>query len=341
MKKIRILSLILALLTVVSLLTACKKEEEGPAPTSTENVTLNLVDRGVAKYVIVYDYAAGYEVRNAVKTLVEGLKANHNADIAVKECFLDREDPADVPEANEILIGMTNREESRAAFQNLRSNDWVMEARGTRLVLGSSSDAGTVMALFNFMNDYVYEQGDRNLVREYNRGNASGAVLPSLSFTSADNKVSQGTYSYSKAIMADARMDSYVLIYPKRGEFSDQGKAIADDLRSYISRETGYELDVYKDTRLWGDYEILIGDTIRTDDGLYRTVGDNEYLIKLVKRTVTYEDGSAHEGAQLFIIFGKNAADAALAAFKKKVMPSSQTPIELILPDGFTVEGTV
>ena len=136
-------------------------------------------------------------------------------------------------------------------------------------------------------------------------------------------------------------MDSYVLIYTKIGEFADQSKDLADDLRTHISRETGYELDMYKDTRCWGDYEILIGDTIRTDAGLYATIGDNQYLIKVVKRTVTYEDGSQHEGAQVLILFGKNAAAAALNAFKKEFMPSSQTPIDLNIADGYTIQGTV
>lgn len=342
MKKIRILSLILALLMVATLLAACKDEEDpegGEAPTA--ETTLTLIDKGAAKYVIVHDYSVGYEVREAINTLVQAIKANHNADVVVKECFNDREDPSDIPEDNEILVGMTNREESREALKGLRSNDWIMEVRGTRLVLGSSADAGTVAAIFQFMNAYVYEQGNRTTVRAYNMGDTS-VVLPSLVIGTANNTSAQGTYSYNpNALIADARVDSYVLIYTKRGEFADESKDLAEELRTHISRETGYELDMYKDTRCWGDYEILIGDTERTDAGLYSTIGDNQYLIKVQKRTVTYEDGSQHEGAQILILFGKNAANAALNAFKKEFMPSNQTPIDLNIADGFTLQGGV
>ncbi|MBQ2807137.1 MAG: hypothetical protein IJA78_00945 [Clostridia bacterium] len=342
MKKIRILSLILALFMMAALLVACKKDEDpnaGSAPVA--ETTLTLIDKGAAKYTIVHDYEVGYEVREAINTLVQAIKANHNADVVVKECFNDREVPSDVPEDNEILVGMTNREESRDALKDLRSNDWVMEVRGSRLVLGSSADAGTVAAIFEFMNAFVYEQGNRNIVREYNMGDTS-IELPSLVFGTANNTSGKGTYSYNpNALIADARVDSYVIIYTKNGELADESKSFADELRTHISRETGYELDVYKDTRCWGDFEILIGDTVRTDAGLCADIDDNEYLIKVTKRTVKYDDGSEHEGAQVLVLFGKNAKDAALNAFKKEFMPSSQTPIDLNIADGFTLKGTV
>ena len=57
MKKIRILSLVLALLMVVTLLAACKKDEEPDGGNAPAESTLTLIDKGAAKYVIVHDYS--------------------------------------------------------------------------------------------------------------------------------------------------------------------------------------------------------------------------------------------------------------------------------------------
>ena len=327
MKFTRILSLCLALLMVASLLAACKPAEE-PEPEPEGPNTWNIITEGITEYVIVRDYKASNEIIDAVNSMVTSIKLNIGADVTIKECFNDLEDePLDVETEKEILVGMTNREESAQALNGMRSRDYTISMHGEKLIIGGGGDSGTVTAITKFLNDYVAEQGNRFAVKQ--------GEMQNLVITTKNSITETGKYSYSSTQMAGVRVDSFSLIYPKNTSNSNDCKIFAETLSDHISKECGFELKVYKDTRYWCDYEILIGDTIRTDDDLVKSLGPDEYYIKLVKTEVTYEDGSTHPGAQLFICFGKNAMDAALKAFTKTVMPVTSEVTTFSLPENF------
>lgn len=328
MKLIRLLALMLAVLLLATFCTSCalfpdpdaksgENEEEDPDAVKEEKV-LQIVTTGVTSYVIVRDYKAGNSVIEACNRIVDAILKYTGATITIKECFNDREDETDIPEAKEILVGRTNRPESEQALKGLRSNDWVMGIYGSeRLVLGSPSDNGTMTVATEFLNQFVYEQGNKYEVKNGN--------MQSLTFSESQNRGATATYSYSLFQMQEARIDSYLLVYPKEVTAAntadaDVCKSFATDLRTYISKEAGYELEMRKDTRAYGDYEILVGDTTRTDESLAERLGPDDYLIKLIKNG---------EGAQLIILFGTNARDAAMTAFKKEVLKPQKEEQEL------------
>lgn len=323
MKLFRMIALVLAMLMVVSLFAACKKEPEAPPSDPTpEATTLELVTQGVANFVIVRDYKAGGDVLNAVEQIVSAIKTFTGADVTVKECYSDREDETDVVTDNEILVGTTNREESINALKGKRSNDWVLGVYGKKLVVGSPSDAGTLRAAVKFLNEFIYEQGNKYEVKTYNETNGKEGSLQSLTFSTTQNLSETGTYSYSLFEVMGARIDSFVLISAKK---DDAAENLAGNLCTYISKETGYELEMKKDTRCYADYEILIGNTERTDDALADQIGPDDYYIK-VNQTAT--------GAQIIILFGENAQSKAYEVFRKEIMPASKTPIQKNLENG-------
>ena len=345
MKFTRILAFILALVTVALPLVSCAQqegeenffvstfnsvksfftgeEEDDTADEQTET-TLDMITRGKTEYVIVRDYKASNKILEAVNGLVASIKVNIGADVTVKECYNDLEnEPSDIVTKHEILIGVTNRKESTEAMKGLRSKDYTISVHGTKLVIGGNGEAGTVAAIAKFINDVVVLQG--------NRFSVSQGDLQNLTYSSANNIYSNGTYSYSSALVAGARIDSFGIIYPKNATNAEECKKFASELSAHISNETGYDLSVYKDTRAWCDYEILIGDTIRTEDGLVQSLGNDEYYIKLVKTEVTYEDGSKHPGATIQILYGENAAKAAMTAFQKQFLPALVETGEFVL----------
>lgn len=324
MKMLRVMALILAMLMVVSLLAACKKEPE-PEPEAT---TLNLVTQGVSNYVIVRDYKAGGDVLNAVESIVSAIKTFTGADVTVKECYSDRQDENDTVTDNEILVGMTNREESINALKGKRSNDWVLGVYGNKLVVGSPSDTGTLRAATKFLNEFIYEQGNRYEVKSYVESNGKEGSLQSLSFSTTQNLAESGTYSYSLFEVLGARIDSFAIIYAKNDDHSNLCSDLANNISTYISKQAGYELEVKKDTRCYADYEILIGNTERTDDALADAIGPDDYYIKL---------NQTENGAQLIILFGENAMSQAYRAFCDQVMPTSKTPIQKNLENGLLV----
>ena len=331
MKFTRILALVLALLMVAVPLASCNRDENPAEQTPdapAEEVNLDLITRGKTEYVIVRDYKASNAVLDAVNSLIASIKVNIGADITVKECYNDLENnSSDVESKAEILIGVTNRKESIEALEGLRSKDYTISVHGTKLVIGGAGEEGTVAAIAKFINDVVVLQG--------NRFSVSQGDLQNLSYSSANNIHSDGTYSYNSAAILNARIDSYGIIFPKNADNSEECKKFANELSAYISRETGYDLAVYKDTRAWCDYEILIGDTIRTEEGLVKSLGNDEYYIKLVKTEVTYEDGTTHPGARLTICFGRNAYEAAMKAFTGQIMPVTGEPVPFTMEENF------
>lgn len=336
MKLTRILSLILALLMVVATLAACKPEEQTDVDEEyleeeeEQGTTLNLIDEGITEYVLVRDYKASNAVINAVNSMVDSIKSNIGADITIKECFNDLEDePLDVVTEKEILIGMTNRPESIEALDGMRSKDYTISNHGTKLVIGGGGEEGTIAAITRFLNDFIAEQGDRFAVKNGEYQNLVVTPAMEINFT--------GQYSYNSISMLGVSLDSFGLIYPKHADNSLECKNIAAQIAAHVAKEGGYELKTYKDTRYWCDYEILIGDTIRTDDDLVDSLGKDEYYIRLIKTEVTYEDDSKHPGGQLIICFGDNAAAAALEAFKTKVLPVLVEPTTLALEENFEV----
>jgi hypothetical protein len=352
MKTVRILALILALLMMVMAFAACKPTEEPVTPPETPvepeipdtpeepeepeepagEKVLQLVDTGVTDYVIVRDYKASQAVVDAINNLVKSIKEDTGADIVVKECFIDRpEEPLNAESEKEILVGMTTRAESATALKGLLAADYTLSVHGEKLVVGGGGDAGTIAALTVLLNKHVHEKGNRYQVKD--------GILQSIAFSEKENEGVRGVYSYSRFFMMDARVDSYYMFYPKGVELEQTYKQMAEELQKHIMTETGYELDVYKDNRGWADYEILIGETARTPEELYADLADNEYVIQLVKTQVTYEDGSVHDGATLYVCFGKDAYAAAKVAFTKEFMPASTTMLEKDITEPFTLRG--
>ncbi|MBR6728390.1 MAG: hypothetical protein IKM08_09385 [Clostridia bacterium] len=360
MKTARILALILALLMLVATFAACNQTPEEPTdpnqgttppveqppveqppveqppveqpPVKDEEVVLNLIDTGVANYVIVRDYNVSQSIKDAIDSVVAAIKEDTGAVIEVRECFIDRPgEPLDVETEKEILIGKTNRAESIAALNGLLADDYTISVHGSKLVVGGGGDSGTLKALAILLNQHIHEKGNKYEVKN--------GRLQSISFSEIENVSARGTYSYSKFFMMGARIDSYYVFYPKGSEMEQVYKQLAEDVSTHISTTTGYELDVYKDNRGWADYEILIGDTVRTPEGVYEELEDDEYVIQLVPNEVTYEDGSVHAGAQIYICFGEDAYEAVKTAFTKEFMPASTVLLEKDITEAFILRG--
>lgn len=340
MKLTRILSLLLALLTVAFLLCACKPDDtETPdddttAADPTVATSLSLIVNGETDFVIVRDYQASEEVASAVNALAASIQNNIGATVQIKECYNNRVEESDVKAAKEILIGMTNREESTSILSTMRSKDYTICEKNGKMVIGGGGDSGTLTAITRFINDFVVKQGNPFAVKQGEKQN--------LIFSS-DNTVNEvGSYSYTSAHIMGVSLDYYGIIYPKNGNNSEVCKAFADELSSYISDQSGYELPTLIDATNWCDYEIRIGYAEGNDDKhtaengcICKTLASNEYSIKLVKTKVTYEDETVHDGARLYICFGSNAKDAAYKAFTEQIMPILKEQVAFTMDEGF------
>ncbi len=349
MKITRILCLILAVLMMTAAFVACD-DTQNPNPDENNNnnndtptsISLELVEKGTPKYVIVRDYKASGTVLDSVATMVEAFKTYLNCDVEVKECYSDREVAEDVEQSKEILVGATNRQQSATVMDGLKSNDYAIDIVDEKVVIAGGSDAATAKAIANFLKSFVYEQGDKNEVRK-NGKKFSLYAYKNLEDTDANNIYdvseeeyrSTGIYSYDKAMMAGARLDSYVLVYPRDSVMSAEYRNFALAMQTYINKEVGFELMAKRDAVIVrADYKIVIGDTLFTDEGLVNALEDDEYYIALTATETTLEDGTVVEGATLTILFGSEAYDDAMNAYKK-IMPPSSSPIDFNMAVGF------
>lgn len=363
MKFTRILSLVLVVLMLVTTLASCTvldtvkeylglAEEVVDAP-EVENLELELVRKGAPRYTIVYDYKAGPLTKNAILTMVEAFKDFLNCEVEAKECYSDREVEEDFATDFEILVGSTNRPESAKVLDGMKNNDYDIDVVGTKVVIAGGSDSATAKAVAGFLGGFVYEQGDKNEVRK------NGKKFSLMVYKNVDvpedeadplyaersekakydvdheDFTSNGIYSYNYVTMGGARIDSYTMIYPRAGSQSADCRSFAMEMQSYISKEAGMEIDVKKDAAvLRADFKILIGDTSFTDHDFAETLEDDEYYIALTEEEIELEDGSTAKGATLTILFGADAYETAMEAFKR-IMPVSSAPIDFNMSAGF------
>ena len=82
------------------------------------------------------------------------------------------------------------------------------------------------------------------------------------------------------------------------------------------------------------DYMITVGATAFTDAVLAESLADNEYYIALTAKETTLADGTVAPGAVLTILYGIDAREAAMNAFKE-MMPTSSTQIDFNVCVGF------
>jgi len=351
MKFTRILSLVLAVLMMAFAFVACADEEtENPNDDGTtpeaKAIELSVVEGGYTSYAIVRDYKASGTVLGAVASLQSSFKDFLGCEIAVKECYNDRTEAEDVVQELEILIGDTNREETAQVATGLKTNDYKIDIVGEKIVIVGGSDDATEKAISKFMVALVQAQGNKNEVKQGIK--QSMAVYKGLAEDNANKKYdvdidtfsSTGKYSYGKATMGGARMDSYLMVYPREGELAASNRLFAEELQTYTNRHTGYYMDAKKDVAVVrADYMVLVGDTTFTDKAIVEKIGDNDYYIGLAAREVTLADGSKVPGAVLTILYGADAEEAAMEAFKR-IMPASSAQIDFNMTVGF-VETTV
>ena len=168
-----------------------------------------------------------------------------------------------VPQAREILIGSTNREETVAVENAWRPNgvhDWIVRLSGEKIVLYGGSDAALTEAVEHFLQNCV----------------ADGAVSMPENY--------EYSYQYKWALedvkVAGETLGEYQIVIGLNAD--TMTTAAAERLRNFFAENAGIQLDIVKDSMAAKkrDCEIVIGETNRAS-GLS---GDPVYVIQKDKR---------------------------------------------------------
>ena len=142
---------ILALLMCMSAcLCACTPQEEQPGDDTSNAASIEIISGGVCHYRVVRPemcsgavVGAGVQVRDALQNILGSV-------VEISDDYVMRGEtiPADTPE---ILVGLTNRQESIDVHAALQPNEYAIKMVGKRLVIVGYDDDRTVMAVKDFL----------------------------------------------------------------------------------------------------------------------------------------------------------------------------------------------
>ena len=247
MFKKRLLCLALVLLLVLPLLLACKDKTNDPNPPASVEHVLSLEGEG-GSYVVIAPGGNGDDAlkeQDAATSLYSTIYKDTGIKLKIgNDGMSDYSDPD--ASRTEILVGVTNRNESTEAFESLREKDYLVAYRDGRiLILGGSPDA-TAEAVTYFLKNH-YDRDEKSI-------------------TVSENSDSLIRYDYLLGNLSvnGTPLKSYVIVYPRGANLNDPvtyytAVALAD----YLSLNAGISLNVVPDSNREREHEILVGKTSR------------------------------------------------------------------------------
>ena len=200
MKKIKLLSLFLALLMLAGMATLFSScgTEAGVITPSEDTVEVDFTD-----YTVLYgETQSGKNFTRLVRSQFEAFAARlaDATDVNIKLQQASRKD-AD-PEAKEILIGLTDREESAKALKKIDGDGFIIQVLENKIVIVGTSNLYTVMALDYFTKTYCAggEASKKLTINETVEANEMESIELSSSAYTNDDAANVYTYVYKNGL---------------------------------------------------------------------------------------------------------------------------------------------
>ncbi|MGM9642957.1 MAG: endonuclease/exonuclease/phosphatase family protein [Eubacteriales bacterium] len=168
----------------------------------------------------------------------------------------------------EILVGKTNRAESKQFLADLKYHDYGFALVGNKIVIAGHSDEATCNAIDEFILT-VMQNDDRE---------------EGVFFSSEYNYLNKLEYNVKDIYIGDASITDYRIVYAEKNSASE--KNAAEKIAAKIAEVSGIVVDVVSDDEDNGiaEYEILVGATNRNTDAeiaqITSDLGATEALIK-------------------------------------------------------------
>lgn len=242
-----------------------------------EVTEISLMDNYDSRFRIVYSKDVTITQKQIINTMKKKMVDIFEADVRSNSDVTDEYEEVEY----EILIGRTDRAESKKAYNELTSyranngKDFIIRMDGTKLVIAANTDYALQLALDYFMENYC--KTDKDSVPS----NLNYVSRPKLSTIVIDGKnIASFTIRTQK--------------YP-----SLMTVKAAEALAEYIVDKTGYNLKIEKDTKTTAN-EILVGLTTRS--GISENVFKAESLDFLFGKNGTIYN---NEDYNIFVDSGK------------------------------------
>ncbi len=246
----RSLALVLVLLMLVPLFAACKNNT--PA-------TLDIVADGASEYTIFYTGDSTNEVeREAAIRLFNAIKESTGVTLNRKEDSTSKNPAAT---AKEIVVGSTNRQESKDAIASIRAKDFTIFYQNERVIITGGSPAATARAVEYFIANHV-KAADKKVT-----------VFEDTPYTD------KFAYPLGDLSISGVSLKEYQIVYPKDADRTTYYMAV--NLADYLLDNAGVDLKVVADSAPATQYELLVGNTSRTEDdaAAAMTLTNTQYIL--------------------------------------------------------------
>lgn len=242
---------------------------EAPLP----DVTLVSAQAG-QDYVIVRSDVKGEYAYGKARELQQAIEEACGVELALKTDWY-KDTNGFPPQAHEILLGTTNREESESVAAGWRVNgylDWTVQLIGEKLVIFGGSDEALDEAVAYVMDNCIHD--------------GALAVPGNL------NKTYRHEWPLSNIRIGEHDIGEFQIVVPAACSAAVQDAA--ETVQSYIRDNAGVFLDIVKDSnqKKVSECEILIGKTNRSAEAPESAEGRFSYYIVLEGSRLMLNGGS-------------------------------------------------
>ena len=309
----RLLALILCLLTIFSLI-SCNADDitdgsdtslssglgsdgasGGGYITGTSKVPSNYIaiaEQETALFRVVYESKLDPSLVSKITTNLATLKTKIGVTM---ESVSDTQLASQIG-LPEILIGETNRAASKTAASSLKSGEYKIEynAATNSIIIVGGDDTSLGTAIDKFFSDNL-ELNKRYLAVPNNY---------------SDSKTSSSTPSYATSVVMinGVPLKEYAVIYPKGAD--TMTVYAAQNLIDYASTNLGIRLSMTDDSKSAKQYEILIGNTNRSESKITTSIGTGQYVLMQKGTKIVMQGKGIYVGA-------------AVGAFVSKYLPKN------------------
>ena len=287
----RIIALFLLAVMSVVCLSSCGKKSGGSASTSgglgaafsdsrlsTENVSF--IDSDNESVYRIVRPEGNAELTATAGTLFKKMK--ETLGVSIKNV----DDTTDGTDAFEILVGHTNRFESKLALEILsdkasgRYDDYIICTVGKKIVINSQSSAGIKAACEAFAEKYLNVNG------------VTGGIA----------YIFEVGGDFENITVNQQNVGKFTLVRPLYN-FSYLAQKEMESLVDTVYKKTGYMLNIAYDTEAESEYEIIVGNAER--GGVEYVTDYDEWTLKVSDKKVWLNGGSAHSTAMAVTEFVK------------------------------------
>ena len=270
----RIIALLFVMVMCFGLFVGCNGDDTASGNSATNNTTEGIFSTADVKYLdggdSVYRIVrSNNDDDGAAKAAYIFKQVKANAGISMKNIA----DDVDGTDVYEILVGNTNRPESKQVKDYLitnvggRVNDYIICTIGKKIVINAMNSDGLQAACEYFVNNFVKAEGIKGGIKHIN--------------------VTQGNYTEAK--VNGAKLGNFVFVKP-RFNIGYLVQNSMDEANKLLVEKTGYALEIVEDHNAASEYEVIVGNAKR--DGVTAITNKNEFSVKVSGKKVYLNGGS-------------------------------------------------